>query len=361
MKMFKSVFGSLLFASLALAVSSCKNGNGFGNDTEETQPIVAQSVSAMTATNTSSSTSGVTIPQSFCSEKTVNLCSSTGTIGTVSVKRGVDNRFYITYKGQSNWYLAQLNLYAGPESGIPNYLANFPLRKTFTYPFTIQEYTFAQANLPASFSVVAYGILVKKINGKIVASKIVWADGCSGLPIDVCDGEGTHKAVKTQCGGGCQTDLDGGTYFNYTSTSCNALSTVPATEPDNLCSMPVNNFFWIDPANPNGAYWRSPSVTVGGYTYTEAEAKAIGNCADGNGGVVKESKYSFMRVATLKLSGTEYTLSPSLNPAVATIENWLATVGKLSTTNLPSGNAAIKTAQETINTWIDSHGCAIEE
>jgi hypothetical protein len=361
MKTFKSVFGNLLFASLTLAVISCKNGNGFGNEADaDMQSGVAQSVSATTISNNGGSTSGVAIPQTFCSEKKVNLCSSTGTIGTVSVKRGVDNRYYITYKSNSNWYLAQLNLYAGPESGIPNYLANFPLRKTFAYPFSIQEYTFAQANLQASFSVVAYGILVKKVNGKVTSSKVVWADGCSGLDIDVCDGEGTKKSVKNQCGGSCQTDLDGGKYFNYTSTSCNLQPTLPAAEPDYLCSMPVNNFFWVDPANPNGAYWRSPSVTVGGYTYTESEAKAIGNCADGNGGM-KDSKYAFMRVATLKLSNTEYALSPTLNPAVSTIETWLATTGKLSPTNLPSGNASVRTAQQTINTWIDTHGCAIEE
>ena len=359
MKPFRSIPASLLIASLVLTISSCKNGAEFGNDADSNiHPSAVSSVSAMMATNNHANSSA-SIPQIICSEKTVNLCSGSGALGTVTVKRGSDNRIYVTYSSQANWYLAQLNVYMGAEPGIPPYLVNFPLKKTFAYPLSVQEYSFAQDHLPATISIVAYAILVKKVNGKILSSRVAWADGCSGLDIDVCGNLATHPQ-KSECShaNNCHTDLDGGSYFNYTSESCN-MQLATAVEPD-ICSMTVPSFFWTDPANPDMLTWRTRVVTVAGFSYTELEAKTIGSTADGNGGI-RDSKYCFMRLATLKLSGTDYSLSPTLAPAVSIIEKWLAATGKLSPMNLPSGNASVRAAAEAVNTWIDTHNCTIEE
>ncbi|MFL5738840.1 MAG: hypothetical protein ACJ75B_01375 [Flavisolibacter sp.] len=356
MKTFTSVSLSLLLGAFLLSFTSCDRGEALGKNDQSTSDFNVNEVRAV-ASGTPANTS-----TTYCSEKIVNLCSSTGSMGKLDIKRGSDDRIYFTYTGQADWYLAQVSLYAGPLGSIPMYLADFPNKKTFSYPFSTQEFSFAVAHLPESFSVVAHAILVKKLNGRIVATKACYADGCSGLNLDICTR--IHATAAHVCGHGgsggdrCETDLDGATYLNYTSSSC-SISAI-AVEPDNLCSYTISSFFAIDPANPNSVTWRVASVTVAGNTYTEAEAKAVGNSPDNNNGAA-DSKYAFMRVATLKLSNTDYTTSPSLSPAVTTIENWLQTTGKLTTTNLPNGNAAVRSAAELINTWIDTHNCAVEE
>ncbi|HWJ91045.1 MAG TPA: hypothetical protein VNR87_08020 [Flavisolibacter sp.] len=287
----------------------------------------------------------------FCNAKTVPICAGqTMNVGEVSVQTAIDGKTYVTYTVRGLWYIKELHLYAGDQEDIP--LNNsgspapgqFPYTKTFTVPYVNQKYTFVIDNLPSAYVVAAHASLVKiTSNGTQIDAQTGWGDGCTG------------KKIVEQG--------SWGTFVNYVGSACTIAQA--ATENIELCSFPINNFFWIDQANPDAKYWRVPSVTVGGYSYTESEAKAISATGDNNSGPgsgnPQDSKFAFVRAATLKLSSTEYQKSPILAPAMDAIEGWLKTQGKLSPTNLPTGNATVKNAASLIDTWIQTHSCAIEE
>jgi hypothetical protein len=122
-----------------------------------------------------------------------------------------------------------------------------------------------------------------------------------------------------------------------------------------ICSLSQGYYF----AKP-GPTWPTPgTVEVGGYTYTEAEGRAIWNCS--NAGGIKDSKKGFTQVAALKLSGAYPTGNASIDADVVTIETWLSTLGKLvACTNLPTGNAAVGTAAGRIGDWINANHCQSE-
>jgi hypothetical protein len=87
----------------------------------------------------------------------------------------------------------------------------------------------------------------------------------------------------------------------------------------------------------------SSNVSVGGYSYTQAEAKAIYETS--NKGGVRDSKYGFINVVVIKMS--EATISRT-----ATV--W---ADLLIVENLPTGNSAVRDAAKRLNTWIDTHRC----
>jgi hypothetical protein len=94
----------------------------------------------------------------------------------------------------------------------------------------------------------------------------------------------------------------------------------------------------------NGGHTWPGTVTIGGYSYTEAEGRAIWNCSngvvDGVGGL-RDSKKGFSQVAALLLSNAYPTGDAGIDADVATIQNWLATEAKLvGCTNLPNQSAA---------------------
>ncbi|MFM6976966.1 MAG: hypothetical protein ACKOW2_09000 [Sphingobacteriaceae bacterium] len=118
---------------------------------------------------------------------------------------------------------------------------------------------------------------------------------------------------------------------------------------DNSCSLSQGYYF----AKPD-LVWAS-TVTVGGYTYTQAEGKAIWNTS--NKGGIKDSKAGFTQVTAIKLSSATISPSASVWVDVAIVENYLSGLGKLSPTNLPTGNLAAKEAAGRIGNWIDTHHC----
>jgi hypothetical protein len=105
----------------------------------------------------------------------------------------------------------------------------------------------------------------------------------------------------------------------------------------------------------SSAPWPSPTVTVAGFVYTEAEGRAIWNTS--NMGGLKDSKKAFLQVASIRLSGANVLPAASVWAYVAICESWLSTLGKLSPANLPTGNAAVSTAAGNIGIWINDHHC----
>lgn len=295
---------------------------------------------------------------SICNTKVVPLCTKTVSVGDVTVKKGSDGNIYITYSLFGSYYFKSLNLFTGATSAIPisnreANVCNFPYKKSFSSSNYTQKYTFVLNNQSATFTIAAHASVVKKQGSTYRNDEDAWADGCDGIEIYNSSQSSSYSVSDgDDCKGG-----KWATRFSFTGATCTpappAASTVP--EPD-ICSQPIPNFFGVHSFYGYVYPWIEPQVTVGGFSYTEEEGRAIAGCVDVNN-EMKDAKYAFLRLATLKLSYTGYSLSPTLAPAVTTVETWLGTVGKLSPSNLPNANTNVKNAAVLINTFIDAHKC----
>lgn len=417
MKTFK--FPTLLLALMCLI--SCSKTERINRDFEDVfnQPTTAQTASislpaSVIGTNMVSAEQNI-IPSdiSFCNPKTVSLCSKNTKVGSVTIQRGSNNKVYITYSLTGNYYFKALQLFTGVASAIPmvkkeTNVCAYPYKKSYNAPFTIQQYTFVLSNQPISFTVAAQAVIVQKQGNNYKKVEDAWADGCTGTKISTVasnvqhDGDddddeddhngnndhnqsgdhdgnhnnNDHSADHQNCSNGNHDKDDdndddgddegsnckGGKYattFNYTGAVC-PVPVVAATalpEPD-ICSFPTVYFFGIHPIFNAPKPWDVAIVTVGGFDYTEAEGRVIANLAYNSGpGNNSNAKEAFLQVGSLKLSYTGYALSPTVGPAVNTIESWLKTVGKLSPSNLPTGNAAVKNATIVIANFMQLHRC----
>lgn len=110
--------------------------------------------------------------------------------------------------------------------------------------------------------------------------------------------------------------------------------------------------YWF--ASP-AAVWPSTGVTVGGHTYTEAEAKAIWNTSNQNG--LADSKKAFTQLVAIKLSASTIGNNASVWSEVAVAESYLSTLSKLSPSYLPTGNSAASNAAGAIGVWINTNHC----
>lgn len=114
--------------------------------------------------------------------------------------------------------------------------------------------------------------------------------------------------------------------------------------------------YWF--AKPN-LVWPG-NVTIGGYSYTQAEGVAIWNSS--NAGGIGTAKKVFLQVAAIKLSGSNVSVSATVWAQVQIAENWLATLPKLTPANVKSFNSApgaadAKAAADAISAWITEHHC----
>ena len=116
------------------------------------------------------------------------------------------------------------------------------------------------------------------------------------------------------------------------------------------CSMSQGYWFASPVAN-----WPSSGVTVGGYTYSETEAKAIWNTSNNHG--LPDSKKAFTQVVAIKLSSATIGANASIWTYVSIAENYLSTLNKLNPNYLPTGNNAASTAAGNIGNWINSNHC----
>lgn len=267
------------------------------------------------------------LPSSFCgSDNTVELIADrTIRSGTVTINNDNDN-YYITYRTSGNWYLNRLHMYAGVASAAPLDHDGHPVPGMFPYMGSnglCKEFTFVvPANSIAScFDVFAYAQMVETdASGNPIRSAEAWAFGQSFTP----DG---HPA----------------TFMKYCKQSCDVIE-------GEGCSM--SQGYWF--ASPVSV-WPTSGVTVGGHTYSKAEALAIWNTT--NAGGIKHSKKAFLQVATIKLSGSTISPSASIWDEVAICETWLASKGKLSPSYLPTGNNAVSAAAGHIGNWINNNHC----
>lgn len=397
MKTFKTLW--LTFAVTSLFFISCRKDQQLLSDNN----LVASNCTTSTTTHTSVLTGTTNKVQlvtgtpdaTFCSPKTVSLCTSGVTVGNITVSRGSDNNFYVTCTLTGSWYLAGINLYAGDAAGIPvDYrgnpqTTNFPVRQTYAQ-VTSQQNTWVLANLPDSFVIAADVNVAYMYRGRKLYTAEVWADGCNGINISsyiehnvastssygnyssygndnhsTCGnnnnsscGSSNHSSCGNSNNNNSYSYATGGeTLFTYSSGSCvipQPSVNIADIAPD-ACSQPINTYFGTYP-DGSTLSWSDDHVTVGGNNYTESEGRAIAGCANSANGP-QDSKSGFEAVATLKLSYTDYASDSTLNGAVTTIENWLAKFSKLNQNNLPTGNKAVRDAASLINQWINLHNC----
>ena len=270
------------------------------------------------------------------------LCTKTGvTIGSVTVQTGSDRNTYVIYSLTADWYFKTCSLFAGNENAIPvnnsgvTLTYNFPYQTSFSST-TYHSYIFKISGLAPIYTVAANAVALKIVNNRIVDGQIVWGDACSGNRIN-----SANWATK----------------FSYDRLDCMIAD---------LCSKPLKTYFdstrngvdipWPSTGLVSLSLTGSVTVNVAGYNYTEAEGRAIYNAMNGNN--PSESRSGFIRIAALKLSGTNYALDADLNNAVTTIESWLLTRGKLSPSNLPAcTNQDVKTACIYLDRWIKTYVC----
>lgn len=315
---------------------------------------------------------------SFCNPKTVPLCTKSQTVGSLTVKRGANNKIYITYALTGSYYLEACNLFTGTSTSIPVLkkeanICAFPYKKSYSSSY-VQQYTFVLNNQPDNFTVAAHASVIKKQGNSYKNEEDAWADGCSGNEIYSNNNSYGDNQIDPNCNDGDDDDRGKkddndedyysddckagkwATSFNYVGAACPAPAKPAVPEPD-ICSFPVSYFFGIHPVFGIATPWKESKVIVGGIEYTEAEGRAIAAISIPGTGSSKDAKDAFIDVATLKLSYTGYSLSPTIGPAVTNLDTWLSTLGKLSASNLPTGNASTRASITTIENFMKAHQC----
>lgn len=111
--------------------------------------------------------------------------------------------------------------------------------------------------------------------------------------------------------------------------------------------------FWF--AKPQTVWPGNGTITLGNKIYTQSEGQAIWNASNKKG--LADSKAAFTQAAAIKLSAGLNLVNPSATvwADVAIVDSYLATLTKLSPTNLPTGNATAKAAAGRISNWITAH------
>lgn len=249
-------------------------------------------------------------------------------IGSVTLNNDMTN-LYVTYTTIENWYINELHLYVGDLSGLPKTKTGNPIPGQFPYSESFssntQSYTFV---IPLSditkdcFIVAAHSsVSEKNSGGSVIRTETAWGNGTR---ITATGNWAMHfEACKQVC--------------------------VPPSEGEG-CSM--SQGFWF--ASPVSV-WPETGIKVAGYSYTKAEAIAIWNTS--NAGGIPDSKKGFLQVATIYLSGATVYHAASVWTDVAIVEDWLSTLGKLSPTNLPTGNSVVGSAAGRIGDWVDENHC----
>jgi hypothetical protein len=249
-------------------------------------------------------------------------------IGSVTVNNDMNN-LYVTYNTVENWYINELHLYVGNLSGLPKTKSGNPIPGHFPYSKSFSNntlsYTFV---IPLSsisedcYIIAAHSSVSQRDNsGSIIKSETAW-------------GYGSRINVTGNWG----------MYFEACRQVC-----IPPAENEG-CSM--SQGYWF--ASPISV-WPSTGVTVAGHTYTKEEAIEIWNTS--NVGGIADSKKGFLQVATIYLSGATVYRSATVWADVAIVEAWLLTLGKLSPTNLPTGNNTVGSVAGNIGDWVDKNHC----
>lgn len=268
-------------------------------------------------------------PTADCGPATiVDLKSGQGqTVGSVSVSNDPDY-LKVTYTTTGNYKLDDLHLYVGNANQVPTrygsinlsqfpYSHDFNNNNTTTYTFTIP-----MAALGSCFSVFAEASVRTSYGG--------WG-GCYGGGSTQAWGSGTRYT-----GSGCGYHSYA-YYFSYCKATCTS----------DTCLTPAAVLFNGESSWPYG----TSSVSVGGYTYTASQVATQYYSPD------NDAKTALLLLATLKIYGTNITIPSNISADAATVENWLATLGQLTSTSNFTAPASVETAIANVQAWESSKTC----
>lgn len=307
---------------------------GCDSMTGQNSALNEKSNSTLSPTARTSVSTPTTPIETNCGESSFRLLAGqTVNAGTVVVANSADH-LTITVTTTGGWYLNQLHVAVGASlSDLPVNKAGNPVpgQYPYSYSFNTSDHdTVAVVTLNLSDLGLTTGSTVYVA----VHTDVFQVDSNNFISrTETAWGEGTRFVTKGNWG----------MYLTYTIAACTVNTNYG-------CSF--SQGYWF--AKPN-LVWPG-TVTIGGFTYSQAEGDAIWNTS--NKGGIPDSKAGFLQVAAIKLSGSSVAGNAPIWSDVTTIENWLSTLGKLSPTNLPTGNQAVKDAAGRIGTWIDANDCS---
>lgn len=253
-----------------------------------------------------------------CGEpKTVALIAGQNIVaGNVTVSN-TETDLIVTYTTGHGWYIKELHLYAGDCARIPTNNSGNPIPGRFPFnnsfsgtATTTYTYTIPLANLPECYCIAAHAVVAKPGAG----TETAWGQGTRFVSRG-------NWAMK----------------FEYCTQRCEPVE-VCAYNPQEI----IGNL---------SATWPTTTVTVGGFTYTQQEAYDIYNEP------TTDAKTAFIYIAAIKLSGANVPASEPVQADVATIDAWLATLGKLSPANLPYATGSEGSIISGIKGWADDNQC----
>ena len=260
-----------------------------------------------------------------------NFLKNSVSYGQVTVGNDATD-YYITISGVSGWVLKEIRLYAGEEENIPVNPGNgapqvgqYPINEVFASPY-VPSWTIKipTVDMGADFWVSSR---VTFINGT-GATQTIWSEGNLFNPVSTAS---KFECELQEC------IIDEGCAYGQGHWFGNG------------------NLSWPD---VNGA--TDGDITIGSENYTRDEARAIWWANNGNCPGIPDAKQAFAFVASIKLSGASVIGNASLWNDIATVENWLTSLDRLTDLNIcnhPDAPAAVKDAIARIGDWIDGHGC----
>lgn len=123
-------------------------------------------------------------PMLMCAPKIVPLCVPQGSIGTITVSTGMDNKVYVTYTTNTNWFMRECHLYVGDAASLPLTAAGSPIPELFNYHkyynnyAPVQSYTFVLPGMPSTMVMSAQAKVVNVTSGQVMAIDAAWGDAC---------------------------------------------------------------------------------------------------------------------------------------------------------------------------------------
>lgn len=234
-------------------------------------------------------------------------------VGTVTVTNDETN-LYVTYNTTGGWKLTELHLFAGACNQVPVTKQGNPIPGHFPYsanPASLTSYTFTipLANLENCFCVASHAVVRSSSGG----TETAWGQGQRFV-------QKGNWAMK----------------FNACKQECVV---------DEGCVEDVSTFFGRD-----ASAWPVSSVTVGGYTYSQAEGTDIYN------NQFSSSTYAFSYIALIELSGTVPANAP-IRQHINVVNAWLATIGKVSATNQQNAPANVQSSIDAIYDFVNNRFC----
>ena len=275
------------------------------------------------------SKSDVVVP-ALCGSTTKSFAIGADVYGDIEVGNDATD-YYFTVSGANGWMLKKIRLYAGDGTTIPlnggglPQFNDYPVNHTFSSPYpTLWSFSIPIADLGNS----------------------IWVS----VRIDYVNGTGTEAGVWSE--GDPFKAGNPSSKFNYVYQECVV---------DEGCSFGQGywygngNLSWPD---VNGA--SAGDVTVGNENYTRDEARAIWWANNGNCPGIPDAKKAFAFVSSIMLSGNSVIGNTDLWNDVASVNNWLESLNRLSDVNIcnhPSAPASVKDAVARMCAWMDDHKC----